>query len=273
MSTLHFYKLQGTGNDFVAWDNRTLRLPLDEIIALAPLLCDRKRGIGADGILILENSDSSDYEMIYRNADGSDAGMCGNGGRCMALLARKFEFAATQTFMVHDKKYRAEIRNGNLVSLFFPEVSSVEQAVTSAGISVLKTYTGTEHVVIADPAITTLGDNKLFETGRKIRQDSAFQPSGTNVNFLLECGQEALTIKTYERGVEDFTLACGTGAIASALAWHHLQKASDGPFTYRVDNPGGPLEVTFRYDEQNKSYSDLCLTGTADIVFEGEYPL
>lgn len=273
MSTLHFYKLQGTGNDFVAWDNRKYGMSLNEIIALTPRLCNRRLGIGADGVLVIDKSESADYTMIYRNADGSDAGMCGNGGRCIALLAHHLGYPADQTFIVHKKSYRADVWPGNKIALYFPEETGVSAAQSDSGIPVLKTYTGTEHIVLTGAVLNRKADNELFETGRALRNDPAFKPSGTNVNFILENRSDSISIKTYERGVEDFTLACGTGAIASALAWHHMQKKGDGVFNCTVKNPGGILEVSFEYDKKNCAYRNLSLTGNANIVFEGEFPL
>lgn len=248
-------------------------MSLDEIIAITPRLCHRRRGIGADGVLVINPSDIADYTMIYRNADGSDAGMCGNGGRCIALLANRLGYSAKHKFEVHGKTYQADVGDGEGISLHFPEISQIESTKTSSDIAVFKIYTGTEHVVISDPAVCHQSDAMLFKTGKTIRNDTAFAPAGTNVNFVLDHQSNSVTIKTYERGVENFTLACGTGAIASALAWHRLNQGGEGSFSCRVNNPGGPLTVSFRYDGNNQTYHDLVLTGSADFVFEGEFPL
>lgn len=271
MSQLHFYKMQGAGNDFVLFDNREIKLPLDQIIKLTPKLCHRRLGIGADGVLVLDHSDIADYTMIYRNADGSDAGMCGNGGRCIAFFAHKAGFPPKHSFSVHDKVYKASIE-GDTVTLDFPVTTSVQETQTSTGLDLMKIYTGTEHVVVdslSDDEISA--DEELRTKGRMIREDAEFQPVGTNVNFIKGLSDNRIRIKTYERGVEDLTLACGTGNIASAIAWHHRQKRQDSKNTYTIDNPGGILSVTFQYHDDEQKYDHIQLKGPAAIVFEGDY--
>jgi len=270
MSQLHFFKMQGAGNDFVLFDNRELKLSLDKIIALTPKLCHRKLGIGADGILVLDPSDIADYTMIYRNADGSDAGMCGNGGRCIARFAHIAGFPAEHTFSVHDNIYNATVHEDE-VTLEFPVVTQVNETKTSKGLDVMDIYTGTEHVVVDSLPEIENRDDELRRQGRMIREDQQFQPKGTNVNFLEGISDHHLKIITYERGVEDLTLACGTGNIASAIAWHHRQKGSDTQNTYTIDNPGGKLTVSFDYHGDEQIYDHIQLRGPAEIVFEGNY--
>lgn len=270
MAEIHFYKMQGAGNDFVLFDNRTLKLRLDEIIKITPRLCHRKLGVGADGVIILDPSAIADYTMIYRNADGSDAGMCGNGGRCIARFAHMIGFPKNHTISVHRKVYQAEVEE-DFVKLQFPVEPSVEECSTSDGEQVFKIYSGTEHVVVPANGHNLNNEEEIRQRGMTIRRDAPFQPKGTNVNFMEGVSGNHIRILTYERGVEDLTLACGTGAIASALAWHHAQHTSDTANSYLVDNPGGQLEVSFSFDSSDKTYHDIQLKGPAEIVFEGTY--
>ncbi len=270
MIEIHFYKMQGAGNDFVLFDNRSMKLQLDEIIRITPKLCHRKLGIGADGVLILDHSHIADYTMIYRNSDGSDAGMCGNGGRCIARFAHRVGFPKRHSFAVHGKVYQAEVEN-EYVNLHFPIDSTVEECSTTDGEQVMKIFSGTEHVVVPANGHNLNDEEEIRQRGMTIRRDAPFQPKGTNVNFMQSISDNHIKILTYERGVEDLTLACGTGAIASALAWHHTQNKTDKNNTFLVDNPGGQLEVSFSFEPSDNTYHNIQLKGPADIVFEGTY--
>ncbi len=270
-----FTKMQGAGNDFVVIDNRNLRFSKEELIEWTPQICDRKFGIGSDGLLVLFPSDmeEADFQMFYRNPDGSDAGMCGNGGRCLSLFAHKLGFDRNHTFSVHKNIYQAEVFDQQKVRLTFPAQTSIEE-LRIEGQTIFKLHTGTEHIV------TVVEDEKLdqFEQltieGRKLRYHQEFQPKGTNVNFISGVNERELKLQTYERGVEDLTLACGTGALASALVWHHLQDDKQEDIQpLSVITEGGRLNIYFSYDSSNESYSDLQLEGPAQFVFEGKYPL
>lgn len=269
--TLTFYKMQGAGNDFVVLDNQNQSLSLNRIIELTPRLCDRKFGVGADGVLVLQPADGADYAMIYRNADGSDAGMCGNGGRCIARFAVERGFPDNHAFKVHDKIYHAEVQGEN-VSLAFP-MSSKAHNLKVDGKNIIQLYTGTEHIVL--PVDQSILENEayLFTEGKKLRHHPQFQPAGTNVNFMSGKGPKNLELQTYERGVENLTLACGTGAIASALAWHHLQDSTGKSNEYDIQVKGGDLKVHFDYSKDQKTYSNIKLEGPAHFVFEGHYYL
>lgn len=269
--------MQGAGNDFVVLDNREYRFKLNKLIQIAPMLCNRRFGVGADGLLALDQSDAGrqgepDYAMIYRNADGSDAGMCGNGARCMALFARRLGFGENQTFSVHDTIYSARVLNDTEVEIEFPMSVSVDE-LTLDGRSLLVANTGTEHIVEEVDGEMLQKESMLRETGRTLRKHPHFQPLGTNVNFICGVSEDELLLQTYERGVEDLTLACGTGAIASALAWHHRQNPEEnqGDHRYHVKVKGGTLEVAFSYDAG--LYSKIKLKGEAKFVFEGTFSL
>lgn len=268
--SLSFTKMQGSGNDFVVLDNRSETWSLNQLIDLAPQICNRRYGVGADGLIALAPSDEADYTMIYRNADGSDAGMCGNGGRCIARFAVNLGYSKSHTFQVHDEIYQAELQEGDpRVMLHFPSETKISR--TDLDIESLEVYPGTEHVVLPVSAAKLRKTNTLRKQGKTLRHHTVFQPKGTNVNFMHGESENTLSVQTYERGVEDLTLACGTGAIASALAWHYLQDQKDGEFNYSVFVQGGTLEVQFTYNKQTDRYSNLKLGGPAHFVFQGSY--
>ncbi len=263
--------MQGAGNDFVVLDNRNGQFSEEEIAGLAPEICDRKFGVGSDGILALAKPQQPkvDYTMIYRNPDGSNAGMCGNGARCIALFAHSLGFDANHSFNVHDQIYQAEVSSPNTVSIAFPmEASAAEHTVD--GVTLYQIHTGTEHIVTQVDEDELEQEDQLRKLGSELRYHEEFQPKGTNVNFICGVDQQTVQLQTYERGVEDLTLACGTGAIASALVWHHLQDhPAESPFS--VDTKGGALNVHFSFDSHTDTYSNIKLEGPAHFVFNGEF--
>lgn len=270
MAQLEFTKMQGSGNDFVIIDNRKYLLSLDEIIELTPRLCNRKYGIGADGLIALADADKADYEMIYRNADGSDAGMCGNGGRCIARFAFESGFKPRHSFTIHDVIYEAEVsESDNYVILKFPVTARPEFVDIPGYDKIIKIYTGTEHIVLPVEKKKLSNEKELVEKGRELRNHNVFEPLGTNVNFFCGLDEQTVELQTYERGVEDLTLACGTGALATALAWHQNQGDSRTSPTYHVETKGGRLDVPFHYDKANNIYKNLTLKGPAKFVFKG----
>ena len=263
--------MQGAGNDFVVLDNRQLQYTEKEIAELAPEICDRKFGVGSDGILALAKPQQQnvDYTMIYRNPDGSNAGMCGNGARCIALFAHSLGFHDNHSFNVHNQVYQAEIVSQNAVSIAFPiQASAAEKTLHDT--KLYQIYTGTEHIVIQVDADTLKDEDQLRNRGRTLRYHEEFKPGGTNVNFISGIDRQTVSLQTYERGVENLTLACGTGAIASALIWHHLQdNPAKSPFS--VKTKGGTLNVYFTFDFNTHSYSNIKLEGPAHFVFKGEF--
>lgn len=274
--SIHFTKMQGAGNDFVVINNREYGFEMNEIIQLAPMVSNRKFGIGADGLLLLDEpvEEHLDYTMIYRNADGSDAGMCGNGARCMALFARRQGYGEFQKFNVHKNEYTARVLSDTEAIIDFPVTSEIEE-LSLDGHTLLMVNPGTEHVVEEVEEEELQNESVLRETGRILREHPHFQPAGTNVNFICGTGKDKLLLQTYERGVEDLTLACGTGAIASALAWHHRQgpEGNGEESRYHVNVKGGTLTVEFSYNPGDDSYSNIKLKGQAHFVFEGSIDL
>lgn len=265
--------MQGAGNDFVLFDNRTLKLNGEQLTSLAPSLTNRKFGVGGDGIIALnyDETKQADLVMDYKNPDGSDAGMCGNGARCFAAFAVTLGSPRKFTFRVHDKVYRANVKKKRVVIRFPLETEVKEKSV--GGIGYLNVYTNTEHIVCPVQTENLENEGKLIEDGRYLRYHDQFSPAGTNVNFISGQDTDFLCLQTYERGVESLTLACGTGAIASALAWHHLQLAGSGDFNYRVRVRGGSLTVGFSFSEESGTYNNIKLEGPADFVFEGQFYL
>ncbi|HKK46099.1 MAG TPA: diaminopimelate epimerase [Balneolaceae bacterium] len=272
---ISFTKMQATGNDFVVLDNRSASLSKDKIIALTPEICDRNFGVGSDGILALfpAERDDVDFTMFFRNPDGSDAGMCGNGARCMSLFAYSLGFKKNHRFNVHNKVYEAAILSPEKIRISFP-MEATAKDMTVDGRKCHAIQTGTEHLVTAVDKETLKDEEKLREEGSMLRHNTLFQPKGTNVNFICGLNETNLKLQTFERGVENLTLACGTGAIASALIWHHIQnpnRSEDLKFT--VETKGGSLSVYFSFNTHNQTYSNIKLEGPAHFVFKGEYML
>jgi diaminopimelate epimerase len=256
--SLTFYKYQGTGNDFIIVDNRTETFPKNDI-ALVTKLCNRHFGIGADGLILLENDAATDFKMIYFNADGSQT-MCGNGGRCAVAFAKYLNIIDTKTtFTAFDGKHYAEINNG-IISLHMIDVNDV---IINDGY--VFANTGTQHHV---ETVESLDNFSVFEKGKDIRYN-IYGKKGCNVNFVEQVNKDTFRVRTYEKGVEDETLACGTGVTAVAIAMHAIKKTTETSIKLPVE--GGLLEVSF--DEKNGNYTNIFLKGPAVCVFKGEIDL
>lgn len=257
---LTFYKYQGTGNDFILVDNRSPVLSKNDT-NLINFLCDRKFGIGADGLILLENSEDprDDFKMIYFNADGNESSMCGNGGRCLVAFARFLKIISDKaTFTAIDGIHEAVIEN-ELIGLKMMNVEGVEEKGNAFFIN-----TGSPHHVIFSDDVVNLDVKK---EGAAIRYSEAYaSKGGTNVNFVAPVEEADFKVRTYERGVEDETLSCGTGVTAVALAAHASGKTS--ALTVDISTPGGELSV--RFTPEAKGYSNIWLTGPAKQVFKGE---
>lgn len=252
-----FYKYQGTGNDFVLIDNRQLQFPKNDT-KLVNHLCDRKFGIGADGLILLEHDDEHDFKMVYCNADGNESTMCGNGGRCMVAFANFLGVIENETtFMAIDGKHFATI-DGTIVNLQMQDVSTIEQY---DGYVFLDT--GSPHHVTFKKEIDQFDIKK---EGSTIRYGAPYFEEGANVNFVKKLSDAEFRVRTYERGVEDETLSCGTGVTAVALAMYHLQETTANEITLQVE--GGTLQVSFERIET--SYKNIFLKGKATQVFKGE---
>lgn len=254
--TITFYKYQGTGNDFVMIDNRDLSFPKNNV-SLINKLCHRNFGIGADGLILLENDASTDFKMVYYNADGNESTMCGNGGRCIVAFAHKLGLFKKETkFMAIDGLHYANINDG-IVAL---QMINVEEVKVFDGYSFADTGSP-HHVAIVD----NIESYDVFNNGRAIRNE-VYGKAGSNVNFVEPINDTTFRVRTYERGVEDETLACGTGVTAVALAMHKTNKTSHNSLKLLVE--GGELGVSFI--EENDGYKNIFLKGPATFVFKGQ---
>ncbi len=250
-----FYKYQGTGNDFVIIDNRTLHFP-KENTAFINQLCDRKFGIGADGLMLLENAENADFKMVYYNADGNESTMCGNGGRCITAFANKLNIVKEQgVFVAIDGEHPYKIE-GNIVHL---KMIDVKEIIIDNSDCVL--FTGSPHYVSFRSEIDCIN---ILEEAHKIRYNATYAEKGINVNFV-EQHNDTIKMRTYERGVEDETLSCGTGTVAVALSVAQKNNVDSG--TIDIQTPGGKLSVSFQ--KNLNSYSDIWLIGPATFVFSG----
>jgi len=265
---LNFYKMNGAGNDFVVIDNRDLSLSLtkDQI----ELLCDRHRGVGADGLLAVEPAEhGADFKFRYYNADGGEAEMCGNGARCFGRFTAALmdETPDRVTFETIAGTLAAELVEENIrIAMSEPKDLKLDTGVRIPGLDATLRFvnTGVPHAVAF---VENLPGVDVVKHGAAIRYHEAFAPAGTNANFAAVLAPGHIAIRTYERGVEDETLACGTGMVACALM-HHL--LTDAPSPVQVDVKGGDtLEIGFE-KTGDTTFTKVTLTGPADFVFEGE---
>ena len=253
-----FHKYQGTGNDFVIIDNRNMQFERSNYV-LVEKLCRRRFGIGADGLMLLQNKEGYDFEMVYYNADGKEGSMCGNGGRCIVEFARTLGLTKEKTiFYAADGAHEAVVTPG-FVSLKMNPVTQVEQTMDYYFLN-----TGSPHYV---KFVDNLGEFNVFDEGQKIRYNDRFKEQGTNVNFIEKLGNQ-LFVRTYERGVEDETHSCGTGVTAAALvaALHNTATADN---YCSIKTLGGNLSVKYVRKSDN-TFDDIWLEGSAQFVFKGE---
>jgi diaminopimelate epimerase len=254
---VHFYKYQGAGNDFIIFDNRNNTISLSK--KQINQLCDRKFGIGADGLMLLENHPDHDFYMKYFNSDGKESTMCGNGGRCLVEFARSLGILEKETgFMAVDGLHRAIVNKNKTISLQMKDVNDIRIVNTNYYLN-----TGSPHYVIFREDIK---DIDVFKRGREIRYSAEFDPDGTNVNFV-EFQGDKIVVRTYERGVENETLSCGTGVTASAICASLYSKSKKS--SYDIITTGGKLNVSFKKQDKN-NFTDVWLTGPAEFVFKGE---
>jgi|SRR5690554_2200958 len=251
-----FYKYQGTGNDFIMIDNRLSLFPAKDV-TLIKKMCDRRFGIGADGLILLENDPQHDFKMIYYNSDGNQSTMCGNGGRCIAQFAHDLGLIESDTnFNAIDGLHHAKILDTE-VSLQMIDVDTIERNPDG---SVFLNTGSPHHVAIVDD-VTSF---PIYEFGKKIRYSKKYAPEGTNVN-VVEKNKNGFKMRTYERGVENETFSCGTGATATAIALYHLNITNQTSVPLQV--PGGILTVSFKL--KNNKFHSIFLKGAAQFVFKG----
>lgn len=258
---IRFSKYEGAGNDFILVDDREQHFPDSDTQPLVSRMCDRHFGIGADGLMLLRKSSGLDFEMVYYNSDGRLSSMCGNGGRCITVFAHHLGLTGTEgTFVAVDGKHRARIEGSGSVSLEMKNVNTIEDLSKDA----VLLDTGSPHYV---ERRNNINDIDIVTEARAIRYSARFAAEGVNVNFI-EIKDGAVNIRTYERGVEGETLACGTGVVASALAADHWGLLASPVNVHAV---GGSLSVAF--DKENNMYSNIWKTGPVRHVFDGVYQL
>lgn len=253
-----FYKYQGTGNDFVIIDNRE-EVYNKKDTKLTAHLCDRRFGIGADGLILLENDATTDFKMVYFNADGNESSMCGNGGRCIVAFAKFLNIITKTTiFNAVDGVHHAIIEN-DTVQLQMQDVTKIEDHNTHLFLN-----TGSPHHVQLEKQLQKLD---IKTVGAAIRYGAPYNTTGSNVNFVSKIDQSTFAIRTYERGVEDETLSCGTGVTAAALAMYHKGETRSNAITLQTQ--GGELNV--RFDKEKSGYNNIWLIGPAIQVFKGAF--
>ncbi len=254
---MRFFKYQGTGNDFIIFDDRNQFFKLGQ--KQIAQLCHRRFGIGADGLMLLQNANDYDFRMVYYNADGSLGTMCGNGGRCLVRFAADLGIVAGKTnFIAVDGPHTALISQ-EVISLQMQNVSEISQINQDHF-----TNTGSPHYVRFCEDVQSYD---VRNTGAEIRYSDAFaEQGGTNVNFVQDLGQNGLFVRTYERGVEDETYSCGTGVTAAALCAAE-QLGQQSPI--QIQTLGGQLSVSFEGNARD-GFTNIFLTGPAVNVFEGE---
>lgn len=254
--TVEFYKYHGTGNDFVLIDNRSLFFDKNNI-ELISKICSRHIGVGADGLILLENDNLYDFKMIYFNSDGKQTSMCGNGGRCIISFAKKLNIIDDKAnFMAIDGLHEGII-NDNTIKIKMNSVSEIHDTDTGCLLD-----TGSPHFVKFCDSVDSLN---VFEVGRGLRNNKKISKDGVNINFTEIVNNYSIKVRTYERGVENETLSCGTGVIASALSAY--SKGLVDTNRIKINTLGGELFVSFEF---NNIYENIWLEGPAIEVYKGQ---
>jgi len=253
---IEFYKYQATGNDFIVIDDRKKEFDTEDSNLIASL-CERKFGIGADGLILLRNHDKYDFEMIYFNSNGLQSSLCGNGARCIVSFASTLGIINQKTFFkAIDGVHEASILDSD-VCIKFNDISKVKRENDDYVID-----SGSPHYVIFKKDIDKLD---IVNEARKIRNSNKYKEDGINVNFVSSLNKNK--IRTYERGVENETFSCGTGAVACSVALHFSEVTSENDI--EISTRGGVLTVSF--EEFNGTYKNIWLTGEAHLVYIGEF--
>ena len=253
---LEFYKYEGTGNDFIIIDDRKNIFNIEDY-RLISSLCERRMGIGADGLILLREHIDLDFEMIYFNSDGYQSSMCGNGGRCIVDFAKLLGIIdTTAVFMAIDGKHKAQISEDQ-VSIQMKDVANIVSVDDD-----LLLDTGSPHYI---KMVDSFDSFDVDIEGKKIRNSDRFKKEGINVNFVL--GSDSLEIRTYERGVEAETLSCGTGVVATAIAMHYTGHTKGSCID--IKTMGGVLSIDF--EELKGSYKNIWLRGSVSLVYTGTF--
>ncbi|MBT6013983.1 MAG: diaminopimelate epimerase [Flavobacteriales bacterium] len=253
---IEFFKYQGTGNDFIIIDDRKELFDINDN-NLIKSLCERRFGIGSDGLILFRNHNKHDFEMIYFNSDGRQSSMCGNGGRCIISFANLLRIIEDKcNFIAIDGLHEGIFSDEN-ISLKMMDVKDVDVRDNSVILD-----TGSPHLIKIVENIESVNVNSK---GRKIRNKEEFISEGINVNFV-QIGEE-INMRTYERGVEEETLSCGTGIVATAIALYEIGETDKKQLN--INTKGGTLSVSF--DVENRTYTNIWLSGEASLVFAGDF--
>lgn len=253
---IHFYKYQGTGNDFILIDNRDLYFPKQNT-ELINKICNRRFGIGGDGLILLENHSEHDFQMVYFNSDGNESTMCGNGGRCLVAFAHFLGiFEKKAIFNAIDGLHEAEIQE-NIIKLKMINVEEIKQIENNYELN-----TGSPHFVKYVENVEKLD---VYQEGQKIRYSPTYKEKGINVNFVSKISDNEIFVRTYERGVEDETYSCGTGVTASCLTWMKNFNLNE----VAVKTLGGNLKVYA--EKEGDKFKNIWLEGPTQQVFEGNF--
>ncbi|WP_185869253.1 diaminopimelate epimerase [Blattabacterium cuenoti] len=257
---LNFFKYQGTGNDFILIDSRKKRIKIEK--EHLKKLCDRHFGIGSDGIIFIQNDYKSDFYMQYYNSDGKESTMCGNGGRCAVFFAMELLQKKKIYFGAIDGYHFGMIKNNhnNFVSISLLDIQKNKIEINSENVFL---NTGSPHHILFVKNISKIN---VFQEGRKIRFQNPYLKQGVNVNFVEVLNKTTLKVRTYERGVENETLSCGTGVVASVIAAYKTNKIHYAA-KILVNTMGGKLWVSF--EEKKNEYKNIYLTGSVKFIFKG----
>jgi len=267
MDPISFYKMSGSGNDFIIIDNRRQVVQFDDLPHFVSKVCRRGMSIGADGLILVEPSDSVDFKWRFFNSDGSVAEMCGNGARCAARFAFLEGIAQRDiSFETDAGLIQAAIQGDEVrIKMSTPQELVMNDAVEVAGypLPISRVNTGVPHVVME---VKDLEAANVLHVGREVRFHQQFAPAGTNVNFISPDQDDVWAIRTYERGVENETLACGTGNVAAALVLATRYRMAS-PITFRTRS-GTHLKVY--YEKENDEFTAVYLEGDARVIYEGK---
>lgn len=259
-----FYKFQGTGNDFILIDNRSYEFSSIKSENIKHM-CHRRFGIGADGLMLLENVNGFDFRMVYYNSDGNQSTMCGNGGRCIAAFAQLLEPIKSEfNFLAIDGSHTAKVNSYDGKNKWVIALSMIDVHEVNCTNENYELNTGSPHFV---HFVNDVDEFDVVKHGRQIRNSDTYIKHGINVNFVQIINENSIKTRTYERGVEDETLSCGTGVTASAIAF--AEKEILEPGLVKVITPGGELDVSFI--KKSGKYSSVILKGSAELVFKGEF--
>jgi len=259
-----FYKMNGSGNDFIIIDNRKSIVDKSSITTFVKTLCQRKFSIGADGLILIEPSKRVDFKWRFYNADGSEADMCGNGSRCIARLANQLGICGEHLKFETRVGIIDAIVKGSRVQISMPHPTHMNLDEEIEGIpNLCRINTGVPHAVVI---VDDLENTPVVRIGKLIRNHRAFMPDGTNVNFMRLMDNNQAAIRTYERGVEDETYSCGTGAVACALIGA-IKYSMQSPLTIQTHG-GENLKIFFK--KENMNFSDIYLEGPTQLIYQGE---